>query len=81
MGSPELIPGSPLCFEKSTNVSMALFSNTEKVGKICVKTMVSSCENDAFTCFGILCLASNILVYDSAILMGIAVLVYILILI
>ena len=36
VASPELIPGSPICFEKSMNVSMALFRNREKVSKICI---------------------------------------------
>ena len=80
VGSLELIPRSPICFEKSTNVSMALLRSTEKVSKICVKTMVASCKNDVFPCFGILCYASNMLLYDSATLMGITVIVYILIL-
>ena len=37
VASPELIPGSPICFKKSMNVSTALFSNREKMSKICIK--------------------------------------------
>ena len=60
-GSPELIPRSPICFEEYMNVYMALFRNTEKVSKVCLKTMIKSCENDVFTFFEHLCYASNML--------------------
>ena len=80
MGIPKLIPRSRIFFEKSMNVSMALFSNIEKLSKICVKPMLILCKNDVFTCLGILCYASNMLLYDSATLMGLTVLVYILML-
>ena len=63
------------------NVYMALFRNTEKVSKVCVKTMIKSCENDVFTCFEHLCYASNMLLYASVTLIGIKVLFYILTLI
>ena len=59
-------------------ISMTLFINTEKLSKICVKTMVKSCEKDVFTCFGMLCYAYNMLLYASVTLMGLTVIVYIL---
>ena len=40
-------------FQEFYERSMEVFSNTEKVSKICVKTMVKSCENDVFTYFEI----------------------------
>ena len=80
VGSPELIPGSPIYFENSVNVSMELFGNIEKVIKICVKTMEKLCKNDVFTCFEILCYASNVVLYTSVTLIGLTVLVYILML-
>ena len=56
---------------------MALFSNTEKVSKLCVKIMVKSFENDVFTCFEILSYASNMLLYASVTLIELTVIVYI----
>ena len=53
VGSPELIPRSPTCFEKFMDISIAFYGNTEKLIKICVKIMVKSCENDVFTCLEI----------------------------
>ena len=75
---PELIPGSPICYKNSMNLSMAFFSKTEKVGNICVKTMVKLCKYDVFICFKILSYTSNMLLYFYVILIGITVLVYIL---
>ena len=49
VGSPKLIPGSPLCFEKSMNIFMNLFRNTEKVSKIYLQSLVISFKNHAFT--------------------------------
>ena len=61
VGIPELIPRSPICFEKPMDISIEFYGNKEKVIKICVKIMVKSCENDLFTCFEILSYASNML--------------------
>ena len=44
---------------------MSLFSTTEKVSKLGVKTMGKSWENDMITSFEILSYASNMLPYTS----------------
>ena len=78
MGGPEFIPTSPICFENSIHISMALFRNTEKLSKIRVKSMVKSCQNDVFTYFEILYYASSMLLYAFVTLIALTVLVCIL---
>ena len=51
VGSPKLIPRSPICFEKSMKVSMEFFNNIENSVKYVLKKMVISCEYDVFICF------------------------------
>ena len=75
---PGYISWYTICLETFMNVSMASFSNTEKVSTMCVKTMVESCENNVFTCFEILSYASYMLLYASVTLTWFTVFVYIL---
>ena len=72
VGSPKLIPGSLLCFEKSMSIFMNLFSNPEKVSKIYLQSLVISFKNPAFTGFEIifmLLICSLRLYYDSILFM------------
>ena len=64
VGSPELISGSPFCFEKYMNIFINLFSFTKKVSKIYLQSLVISFKNRAFTGFEIIFYASNMFLYN-----------------
>ena len=60
---------------------MVIFGNKEKASKTCTNTILISYTNEVFTCFGILCYASNLLLYAFVTLMGLKGFVYILMII
>ena len=59
------------------NVSMALFSTTEKGSKVGVKIMVKLWLNDVINCFKILSHTSNMLFYASVTMIFLILLAYI----